>query len=125
MPKIFFITKVAVRLDNGYIKELPRGCYAYEFYSKNNYTIIGYKNKKLQGAIDRYGNTIIPIEFSEKLEKILFNYNIIVKVIEKRYVITERKGKHDIIDLEKMQVIYSALPDMTNVKKKLEGYEEP
>ena len=67
MPKIFFITKVAVRLDNGDIKELPRGCYAYEFYSQCNYTIIGYKNKGLQGAINREGDVIIPIKYSEKL----------------------------------------------------------
>lgn len=123
MPKIFFITKVAVRLDNGDIKELPRGCYAYEFYSKNNYTIIGYKNKALQGAIDKKGNIIIPVKFSEKLEKLLFNYNTIIKVIDERYVITEKNGKYDIIDLTKMQVIYSALSDVTEVTKKLE--DEP
>lgn len=123
MPKIFFITKVAVRRDDGTVKELPYGCYAVEFYSKNNYTIIGYKNKGLQGAIDRDGNVIIPIQFSENLEKILFNYNNIVKVLEKRYVITERKDKYDIIDLEKMRVVYSALTDMSEVIIKLEEYE--
>ena len=124
MPKIFFITKVAVRLDNGDIKELPRGCYAYEFYSQCNYTIIGYKNKGLQGAINREGDVIIPIKYSEKLEKLLFNYNTIIKVIDDKYVITMRKdGKYDILDLSKMRVIYSSLPDMTNVIKRLE--DEP
>lgn len=123
MPKIFQITKFAVRRDDGSVKELPYGCYAVEFYSKCNYTIIGYKSKALQGAIDRNGNIIIPIKHSEKLERILFNYNTIIKVIDERYVITERNGKYDIIDLEKMQVIYSALPDIKDVIKKLEEYE--
>lgn len=122
MSKIFQITKFAVRRNDGSIKELPYGCYAYEFYSKCNYTIIGLKKEKLQGAIDREGNIIIPIEYSEKLEKILFNYYKIVKVIGK-YVITERNGNYDIIDLTKMQVIYSALSDATEVTKKLE--DEP
>ena len=62
MPKIFAITKFAVRRDDGTVKELPYGCYAYEFYSKCNYTIIGYKNKNLQGAIDSEGNIIIQIK---------------------------------------------------------------
>lgn len=123
MPKIFAITKFAVRRDDGSIKELPYGCYAYEFYSKCNYTIIGYKNKNLQGAIDREGNVIIPIKFSEKLESLLFNYNTIVKVIDERYVITENNGKYDILDLDKMQVTYSALTSKTEVIKKLEEYE--
>ena len=57
----------------------------------------------------------------ENLEKILFNYNIIIKVIDYKYVITMRKdGKYDILDLEKMQVIYTALPDMKEVMKRLE-----
>lgn len=123
MPKIVPITKYAVLRDDGTKKELPHGCYAYEFYSKSNYTIIGYKNKALQGAIDEKGNIIIPIKYSEKLEKLLFNYNTIIKVIDERYVITEKKEKYDILDLTKMSVIYSALPDMTNVIKKLE--DEP
>lgn len=123
MSKIFQITTFAVRRDDGTVKELPYGCYAVEFYSKSNYTIIGFSKKNLQGAIDRDGNIIIPIKFSEKLEKILFNYNIIVKVIEERYVITERNEKYDIIDLEKMQVIYSSLPDIKEVVKKLD--DEP
>lgn len=123
MPKIFQISKFAVRRDDGSVKELPYGCYAYEFYSKCNYTIIGYKKEKLQGAIDREGNVIIPIMYSEKLEKILFNYNTIIKVIDERYVITEHNGKYDILDLEKMQVIYSALPDMKEIIKRLEEYE--
>ena len=124
MPKIFAITKFAVRRDDGTVKELPYGCYAYEFYSKCNYTIIGYKNKNLQGAIDREGNIIIPIKYSENLEKLLFNYNIIIKVIDYKYVITMRKdGKYDILDLTKMRVIYSSLPDMTNVIKRLQ--DEP
>ena len=123
MPKIFQISKFVVRRDDGSVKELPYGCYAYEFYSKCNYTIIGYKKEKLQGAIDREGNVIIPIMYSEKLEKILFNYNTIIKVIDERYVITEHNGKYDILDLEKMQVIYSALPDMKEIIKRLEEYE--
>ena len=123
MPKIFQISKFAVRREDGSVKELPYGCYAYEFYSKCNYTIIGYKKEKLQGAIDREGNVIIPIMYSEKLEKILFNYNTIIKVIDERYVITEHNGKYDILDLEKMQVIYSALPDMKEIIKRLEEYE--
>ena len=123
MPKIFAITKFAVRRDDGTVKELPYGCYAYEFYSKCNYTIIGYKNKALQGAIDRRGNVIIPIIYNENLEKLLFNYSIIIKVIDGRYVIVENNGKYDILDLAKMQVIYSSLPDMTNVIKRLE--DEP
>lgn len=58
---------------------------------------------------------------SENLEKLLFNYNIIIKVIDYKYVITMRKdGKYDILDLEKMQVIYTALPDMKEVMKRLE-----
>jgi len=57
----------------------------------------------------------------ENLEKLLFNYNIIIKVIDYKYVITMRKdGKYDILDLEKMQVIYTALPDMKEVMKRLE-----
>ena len=80
MPKIFAITKFAVRRDDGTVKELPYGCYAYEFYSKCNY----------------------------------------------KYVITMRKdGKYDILDLTKMRVIYSSLPDITNVIKRLEEYDEP
>ena len=75
----------------------------------------------VRGAIDREGNIIIPIKYSEKLEKLLFNYNIIIKVIDYKYVITMRKdGKYDILDLEKMQVIYTALPDMKEVMKRLE-----
>lgn len=123
MPKIFAITKFAVRRDDGTVKELPYGCYAYEFYSKCNYTIIGYKKKALQGAIDEKGNIIIPIKYSEKLESLLFNYNTIVKVIDERYVITENNGKYDILDLDKMQVTYSALTSKTEVIKKLEEYE--
>ena len=61
MPKIFLITIFFVLWYDGTVKELPYGSYAYEFYSKCNYTIIGYKNKALQGAIDRRGNVIIPI----------------------------------------------------------------
>ena len=122
MPKIVPITKFAVLRDDGTKKELPYGCYAYEFYSQCNYTIIGYKSKALQGAIDREGNVIIPIKFSEKLEKLLFNYNTIIKVIDERYVIIENNGKYDILDLAKMQVIYSALTEMKDVIKKLEGY---
>ena len=57
----------------------------------------------------------------ENLEKLLFNYNIIIKVIDYKYVITMRKdGKYDILDLEKMQVIYTALPDMKEVMKRFE-----
>lgn len=125
MPKIFAITKFAVRRDDGSIKELPRGCYAYEFYSKCNYTIIGYKREELQGAIDREGNIIIPIKYSEKLEKLLFNYNTIIRVIDEKYVIAENNEKYDILDLAKMRVIHSALTDMKEVIKKLEGYDKP
>ena len=125
MPKIFAITKFAVRRDDGSVKELPYGCYAYEFYSKCNYTIIGYKSLKVQGAIDREGNIIIPVQFSGKLERILFNYTKIIKVIDERYVIAENNEKYDILDLAKMRVIHSALTDMKEVIKKLEGYDKP
>ena len=100
MPKIFAITKFAVRRDDGTVKELPYGCYAYEFYSKCNYTI-------------------------EKLESLLFNYTKIIKVIDERYVIAENNEKYDILDLAKMRVIHSALTDMKEVIKKLEGYDKP
>ena len=123
MPKIFMLTKVAVRLDNGDIKELPFGCYAYDYYKACNYTIIGKKKEHLQGAIDKEGKVIIPIKYSEKLEKILFNYNNIIKVIDERYVIVENKEKFDLLDLSKMRVLYSALPDMKEVIKRLEECE--
>ena len=38
-------------------------------------------------------------------------------------IVPIRNGKYDIIDLEKMQVIYSALPDIKDVIKKLEECE--
>ena len=122
MPKIIPITKFAVLRDDGTKKELPYGCYAYEYYSQCNYTIIGYSGKKLQGVINEKGDVIIPIKYSEKLEKLLFNYNIIVKVIDEKYVVVKSNEKYDIIDLTKMRVIYSSLPDMTNAIKRLEEY---
>lgn len=119
MPKIIEITKLAVRQEDGSIIELPDGCYAHEFLSGKNYTIIGYKKEGHQGAIDEKGNIIIPIKYSEELEKLLSSYNTIIMVIDEKYVIVKNNEKYDILDLTIMRVIYSGLPDMTNVIRKL------
>ena len=76
MPKIIEVWRLAVRLEDGTEIVLPRYDYAFDF--SGNFAVVG--QNKLEGAINEYGEEIIPVKYT-KLASTLCKYRRIEKFI--------------------------------------------
>lgn len=100
MSEIIQITKLAIRLDTGTVKELPYE-YVYDFHGGN---FAGVGKDGLEGAINSKGEEFVPVKYPKGLLTFLFNYDNIIEVIGDLASI-ERNGKYGVVDLSKREEI--------------------
>lgn len=123
MSNFFYISKLAMRLEDGSIKELPYKS-ASDFSYGSNFTIVGDAYYYYQGAINRKGEELIPVKYI-KLDRLLKDYRNIIDVIDNRFVIGEKNGKYGAVDLEEMKKIFEMEYDAEEIVKKISEYNEP
>ncbi|MGN1297560.1 MAG: hypothetical protein ACI4VH_03930 [Clostridia bacterium] len=99
MSKIIQITKLAIRLDTGTVKELPYE-YVYDFHGGN---FAGVGKDGLEGAINSKGEEFVPVKYPKGLLTFLFNYDNIIEVIGDLAII--QKNKYGVVDLSKREEI--------------------
>lgn len=97
MSKIIQITKLAIRLDTGTVKELP-----YEYVYDFNGNFAGVGKDGLEGAINSQGEEFIPVKYPKGLATFLHQYNNIIEVIGDLAII-EKNEKYGVVDLSKRE----------------------
>lgn len=99
MSKIFRVTVLAVRLNDGTAKYLHNYDFAFDYYG--NFAVVGNKNKgdSLEGVINEKGEEWIPVKY-KNLSLILYKYKRIEKfIVEKDIVIVSDDNGYRAIDL--------------------------
>lgn len=99
MPKIIQITKLAIRLDTGEIKELPYE-YVYEFHG--NFAVVG-KNGR-EGVINTKGVELVPVKYPKGLWNFLSYYDKIIKV-DGNIAIVKKNKSYGLINLIKQEEV--------------------
>lgn len=95
MPEIIEVFRLAVRLEDGTVIDLPGYNYAYDF--SGNFAVVGKNNS--EGAINEKGEEIIPVKYYN-LAKLLFGYYKIEKYIsDKDIAIVLGKDGYEAINL--------------------------
>ena len=107
MPEIIEVCRLAIRLEDGTVIDLPRYNYAYNF--NGNFAVVG-KNG-LEGAINEKGEEFIPIKYVQ-LSSILYKYKKIEKFMaEKDTVVVLGKNGYNAINLLNKEEVFICSKD--------------